>query len=685
MNLSHYKSCYTRFLSTYFVVWVCLALIFGGFSNLKAQNKDFHSFDLSMKDEAFDNYLDSLYQLDLSKSLEYSLQYLDKVTYFDDPSRYTKLIYNSILSSYNLSDIELSDSLYIVLNNVSKKNIHPLIYAEILINQSKAARIYSKFMEALSHAKQAQIIYIQNNDLQGELIVIRLIMAIYFQMRDYQLAEEYFLLAINKFSRFTHSKLKLHIYRDGSRILIYLGKYADAAKYLSESQHLVGELDDLTLKATISFVQGLMYYKQENYFKSIELVKQAIAEYKYNNQLLSLSNCLTFLASISMKQLRIRNAEILNQEALNIRLKTKHHSLIASSHYNIASCMIEEARFDSALYYLDRGDSLYSRYTINADNLRGLMLRQKLLVKRKDFKSAYWSLEKMVQLQDSLYSLDNKNAIDNIKSTIEISKFEQQKEKMMLKTKLEKRQNEIVEIILNIVIITLCFAVLISFLLYKYYKDINKRKLIVTNQKMIFIQMNSHFLFNALNAIQSLLYKNKIEDAIHHLTVFSNLVNKIISITPKKYINLQLEVSFILEFIQIQKLRFGDDLIFNLDIDDDIRVANIQTPPLLIYPFIEYAVEECIQQSADESSIHLAISSDSKYIYYKLVDVNLGFSDLDNSFIKRNSGEKINCYHLTMERMSLYNHFYRKRIFFSKTDSKINGKLYPSLNFKIRK
>lgn len=662
-----------------------VAIVNCSFSTLKAQNKDFHSFDISLESEMFDNYFDSLYQVDLPKSLEYCLRNLDKISYFDHPIRYTTLLYSSILASYNIGNIQLSDSLNDILDNVSKKNIHPLIYAEILINQSKAANVYSRFVEAISHTKEAQLLYIQNNKLFGELKAIRLLMSYYFQIKDYQVAEEYFLLAVSKFSENTPSKLMLQIYKDGSRILLYLDKYSDAAYYLSKSNHLVSEQDDLSLKAKLFFVQGLMYYKQENYFKSIELIKRAIEDYKSSNQLLSLSNSLTFLASISMKQHRIRNAEELNREALAIREKIGHHSLIASSHYNIANCLVEEARFDSAVYYLDRGDFLYSCYSKNPDHLRGQDLRQKLSVKRKDFKSAYGALKKMVHTKDSLFNLDNEKTIDKIKSTIEISKFEQQNEKMLIKAKVEKRQNEIVEIILNIALITLFFAILISFLLYKYYKDINKRKLITTNQKMIFIQMNSHFLFNALNAIQSLLYKKKMEEAIQNLTVFSNLVNKIISITPKKYINLQLEISFIQEFIQIQKLRFGDDLKFNLEIDDQIKTETIQTPPLLLYPFIEYAVEERIQQSDENSIIQLMISSDDKFVYYKLVDMNLGFSDLKASFIKRNSGEKINCHHLTMERISLYNHFYQTKIYFSKQQTTYDGKKYPSLNFKIRK
>jgi len=288
------------------------------------------------------------------------------------------------------------------------------------------------------------------------------------------------------------------------------------------------------------------------------------------------------------------------------------------------------------------------------------------------------------RINDSLFHLDNREKLKEMESTFEFNKYEQQAEKIQADARLQLYQSERNETILNIIIIVFILTLIASYLIYINSRNKNNRRILLATQKLIFIQMNSHFVFNALTAIQSLIYKNQIESAIHSLSLFSSLINKVISITHKKYVSIQSEISFIMEFLQIQKLRFGDDLKFQLNIDDDIDLAKIMIPPMLSYPFIEYAVEECIQKSDLDAALIINIRKEGKYLNYEVVDKGLGFLKMGECFIKRYGGQEIMCEQLTKERISVYNLFYRTRIIFAQRNIQFDGQECQAILFRIK-
>jgi len=185
--------------------------------------------------------------------------------------------------------------------------------------------------------------------------------------------------------------------------------------------------------------------------------------------------------------------------------------------------------------------------------------------------------------------------------------------------------------------------------------------------------------------IKNLVFQKKIESAIHHLTIFSDLINKIICETQKKYVPLKDDVLFIKNFLQLQELRFGDVLKYQLNIDDELDLYRIMVPPVLIYPFIEYAVEECVQRSGGQGELVINIKDERKHIVYELIDKGLGYVNLDLCFIKRYAGQEVLCDQLTNERLSIYNTFYKTKIIFAKKKVFIGGEAYNSLNFRIKK
>ncbi|AUP80196.1 sensor histidine kinase [Flavivirga eckloniae] len=104
--------------------------------------------------------------------------------------------------------------------------------------------------------------------------------------------------------------------------------------------------------------------------------------------------------------------------------------------------------------------------------------------------------------------------------------------------------------------------------------------------KYLKAQLNPHFLFNGINSIYHLIEKNSAL-AKNTLLQFSNLLRYQLYESGTQKIALNKELGYILQYIEIEKIRKGDDIILVCDIAN--KNEKQQIAPLLLIPFIENA------------------------------------------------------------------------------------------------
>ncbi|MBK7959668.1 MAG: histidine kinase [Bacteroidetes bacterium] len=68
-------------------------------------------------------------------------------------------------------------------------------------------------------------------------------------------------------------------------------------------------------------------------------------------------------------------------------------------------------------------------------------------------------------------------------------------------------------------------------------------------------------------------------------------MRKVLDASGRDKIDLQQEIELLEHYLELEKLRFGDDFTFKIIIDSNVEPAFIQIPPLIIQPFIENAIK----------------------------------------------------------------------------------------------
>jgi len=179
------------------------------------------------------------------------------------------------------------------------------------------------------------------------------------------------------------------------------------------------------------------------------------------------------------------------------------------------------------------------------------------------------------------------------------------------------------------------FIIGTSFLLllagYKFYRlrinqlnnkaKIEQEKIQLQNRALQ-AQMNPHFLFNCLNSIQNLILIGKSDNAVDYLGKFAKLVRNVLNTSNKNKITLESDLALLHNYLELEKIRFGEKLNFNITVDQHIDQYDIMVPPLLIQPFVENAILHGIAPLLDKKG-ELQIS-------YSLINNKLNIIIIDN-------------------------------------------------------
>lgn len=118
----------------------------------------------------------------------------------------------------------------------------------------------------------------------------------------------------------------------------------------------------------------------------------------------------------------------------------------------------------------------------------------------------------------------------------------------------------------------------------------NNRKIAETKLLALRLQMNPHFIFNSLTAINNFILNNDSEHASLLLTKFSRFVRQVLDNSKTEWVSLQDELKALQSYIELEKLRFKNKFEIDIHVSPDLDKQMIHVPPLIIQPYVENAI-----------------------------------------------------------------------------------------------
>lgn len=440
------------------------------------------------------------------------------------------------------------------------------------------------------------------------------------------------------------------------------GDYKKAIEHHEKSNKLyVKNKYDVAL-STINFKIGVDYNALKDYPKALTYLQKSInmiehSEYGVN------SVAYLNIAQIYIYQNKLNKALDYALKGLNISENMQNKVEISHSHIVLSKIFGLQKKYALSISHADEalkiGQEIGHPAEINmaAKQLYDIYTATKQTEKASQFNQLY------IETKNILDNQESKNALLEQKL-----KYEYEKKEIINKSEHEKTlgaltaENEKNNLLKNIWLIVFASVLLLAsisaFFIYRNFKQksiITNQKNNLLKQKLLVSQMNPHFIFNSLNAIQNYIFKQDSLKAGNYLAQFSELIRMILDFSRKDYISVESEVKLLNTYLDLQKLRFENKFEYAIEIDKNIDIESIHIPPMLAQPFIENAIEHGIFYKKDKGRVDVRLYFENNYLIYEIEDDGVGMEEALKLKNKLKSSYESLATIITKERMSNLN------------------------------
>ncbi|MBL0913186.1 MAG: histidine kinase [Bacteroidia bacterium] len=167
-------------------------------------------------------------------------------------------------------------------------------------------------------------------------------------------------------------------------------------------------------------------------------------------------------------------------------------------------------------------------------------------------------------------------------------------------------------------------------------------------------QMNPHFVFNSLNAIQFFVIKNKVELSEAYLAKFSKLVRMFFEYSRYDSLRLEQEIDLLERYLEIEKLRFEDKLSYRVEVDERLDTEEMEIPSMILQPIVENAVNHGVFHKKGNGSVWVSfIYIDENTVKVEVRDDGIGINAMKELYATETRNYRTRSSEVLKERLKI--------------------------------
>lgn len=192
-------------------------------------------------------------------------------------------------------------------------------------------------------------------------------------------------------------------------------------------------------------------------------------------------------------------------------------------------------------------------------------------------------------------------------------------------------------------------------------KSENFKQLAEAELKSLRAQMNPHFMFNTLNAIQDIVINNEEDKVRAYFGDFSKMIRMILQNSTKKFITLEQEIDFLKLYLTFEEVRFKDKFSIQFTVDKNLDTSLIKIPGMLIQPIIENAINHGLMHKVNgklKIDFKEELKTNQRTLICIIEDDGIGFDTNNKALLNR-----INSSQISKDRIEILNALYGQGIY----------------------
>ncbi|GGX04088.1 tetratricopeptide repeat-containing sensor histidine kinase [Aquimarina muelleri] len=408
---------------------------------------------------------------------------------------------------------------------------------------------------------------------------------IQYYKQDFEKALGIYLKAAKILEQAKNSKQLVNTYTNIGSINAALKNFKNAQKYLERALPLSEFNEMIKLQILVNlcniYLEQKMFKKYtDNIFEAEKLAK------KYNSKN-TLSVIYTNLSNYyTENDTNYDLALTYGKKAISLKKELNQIQTINVTYNNVGHSYLKKGEYKKAIAYMDSAmigaQGILKTYIYN--NLKDSYLGI------NNYKKALFYADLKDFHKDSIVDAKQKEKVAELTEKFESEKQQQQIDILDSKNQIQaltiKQQN-------YILVALIVFALLLLILGYfgfKNYKTKQKLNTLLLQQKLRKIQLNPHFLFNALQSIQNFIHQNDKEKSSSYLTSYSKLIRLILEKSDHDFISVAEDKQALEAYLDLQKINQNNVFSYTIQIQNNVEEDFDILPPLITQPFVENAI-----------------------------------------------------------------------------------------------
>jgi len=355
----------------------------------------------------------------------------------------------------------------------------------------------------------------------------------------------------------------------------------------------------------------------------------------------------------------------------------KQHNLLRKYAFNnMATTFIRNRQPDSAIYYYGLaiqwarqhpGSDLFSEFQGLAEVYRF----------KQDYKNAAIALDSAINIFGRNTAAIEAEKIEELHTRYQTEKKDQAIASLQTTNRLNRKlitQQRWIFLAASLLLGTLALIVYNTYrrklLVAKNEKLSAENRKLLLEQKALQLQLDPHFIYNAVANMQGLISSDKKKEANAYLVTFSSLMRNMLELNRQDLISVGEEIGALENYIRLQQMRFEHAFAYRID-TNGLDTEALLIPPMLVQPFVENAIEHGFKNIAYQGMLDITFTAEAVQLHICVSDNGAGPDTQDPSAKKSLSGSIIG------ERLDvLFNRKEKIAYFNTQSHTAANGKGY---------
>lgn len=312
------------------------------------------------------------------------------------------------------------------------------------------------------------------------------------------------------------------------------------------------------------------------------------------------------------------------RKTLDLCLKHRFYNIIGVVYSSLANSQYERGNYDSAEIMMKPVIPLIP--TIERLDLRYITYLELMDINaaQKDYKEAFRYARICLAYADSITTENNQTEYRELEEKYQANLKDQtiREKENKLKQEEQKRFWLILGILALLIIAGL--TVLLIWLNRRRKESKLQQQISESEMKALRAQMNPHFMFNSLNAIQQMVLNADNENAFRYLDTYSKLTRGMLENSGKPWISVKEEVRFLKLYLDMESLRFDHAFSWEVELDEEVEPEEDRIPSMVVQPLAENAIKHGLMPREGQRKLWIRFSRVGEALKVEVEDNGMG-------------------------------------------------------------